>query len=162
MREREEVGRGGRKRGSTNTYGGVYPLGECTPTFRQWGMSRGVVGGMAGRFGAVENGVGGRRHVARTPSRRRLRLRGAYQPPSIISMQISIFYPVFPKFMQTSSALSFPPPPPPPPPLVALVLSLLPIPLVGNYVRYNGGFFPRWIPVPSSCRSFKSGLITGN
>lgn len=64
-------------------------------------------GGIAGRFGAVENGVGGRRHVAHTPSRRRLRLRGAYQPPSIISMQISIFYPVFPKFMQTSSALPF-------------------------------------------------------
>lgn len=45
---------------------------------------------------------GGRRHVAHTPSRRRLRLRGAYQPPSIISMRISIFHPVFPKFMQTS------------------------------------------------------------
>lgn len=42
-------------------------------------------------------------HVAHTPSRRRLRLRGAYQPPSIISMRISIFYPVFPKFMQTSN-----------------------------------------------------------
>lgn len=59
--------------------------------------------GMAGRFGVVENDVGGRRHVAHTPSRRRLRLPGAYQPPSIISMQISIFYPVFPKFMQTST-----------------------------------------------------------
>ena len=42
------------------------------------------------------------RAEAYTPSRRRLRLRGAYQPPSIISMRISIFHPVFPKFMQTS------------------------------------------------------------
>ena len=48
------------------------------------------------------------RHVAHTPSRRRLRLRGAYQPPSIISMRISIFLPVFPKFMQTSIPRSRP------------------------------------------------------
>lgn len=61
----------------------------------------------------MQSGEGGtrvvgreRRHVAHTPSRRRLRLRGAYQPPSIISMRISIFYPVFPKFMQTSGPSS--------------------------------------------------------
>lgn len=51
-----------------------------------------------------------RRHVAHTPSRRRLRLRGAYQPPSIISMRISIFHPVFPKFMQTSGRVLYSPP----------------------------------------------------
>lgn len=48
-------------------------------------------------------------HKAHTPSRRRLRLRGAYQPPSIISMRISIFHPVFPKFMQTSNPFRWPP-----------------------------------------------------
>lgn len=57
----------------------------------------------AGRAGLWNGGGRERRHVAHTPSRRRLRLRGAYQPPSIISMRISIFHPVFPKFMQTSS-----------------------------------------------------------
>lgn len=52
-RDRERVEEeGGRKGCSANTQE-KYPLHECTPTFRQWGMS-----GRDGRFRAVENGVG--------------------------------------------------------------------------------------------------------
>lgn len=110
----------GRRRGSTAVRGRgggrarrVYPptparsirVHGYTRAFRARRKGRGVRG-MAGPRGWTGMGRGGgreRRHVAHTPSRRRLRLRGAYQPPSIISMRISIFHPVFPKFMQTSS-----------------------------------------------------------
>lgn len=117
-RSREEAGGGERGCSSTNTHEReVSTTWECAHQLfgKRERMSREEKGGgregMAGSE-AVENGCtrggrGGRRHVAHTPSRRRLRLRGAYQPPSIISMQISIFHPVFPKFMQTSSAAPF-------------------------------------------------------
>lgn len=90
---------GWRTRRDAHSYAGR----RCAPAL----SSAGSPSCARGAGGGSERGESHRHTEPRayTPSRRRLRLRGAYRPPSIISMRISIFHPVFPKFMQTSESV---------------------------------------------------------